>query len=72
MPITGTVDEANARIDLFIDYVPNPGTQTYATVFRRVGDINAPDEYVRGLFGTDLLGEQAYVSDHEAPLDRQI
>lgn len=72
MPLTGTVDAANARIDLFVDWTPNVGTQTSSTLYRRVGDINAESEYVRGLFGTTLLGEQAYVSDHEAPLDRQI
>lgn len=72
MPVTGTVDAANARIDLFVDYTTVPGTQLFATLYRRVGDINAPDEYVRGLYGTTLLGEQAYVSDHEAPLDRPV
>jgi hypothetical protein len=72
MPLTGTVDNANARIDLFVDFVPTPGTQTTATLFRRTGDANAPNEYVRDLFGALLLGEQAYVSDHEAALDREI
>lgn len=72
MPMTGTVDAANARVDLFVDYAAEPGTQTFATVFRRVGSLSAPDEYVRGLFGSTLLGEQAYVSDHEAPLDAQL
>lgn len=72
MPLTGTVDAANARIDLFIDWVATAGTQTTGTLFRRVGDPNAQDEYVRGHFGSALLGQQAYVSDHEAPLDRQI
>lgn len=72
MPLTGTVDAANARIDLFIDWVATAGTQLTGTLFRRVGDPNATDEYVRGHFGSALLGQQAYVSDHEAPLDRQI
>lgn len=72
MPLTGTVDAAKARIDLFIDWVATAGTQLTGTLFRRVGDPNAQDEYVRGHFGSLLLGQQAYVSDHEAPLDRQI
>lgn len=72
MAMTGSVDEANARIDLVIDWVPVAGTQLVGTVYRRVGDYNAPDEYVRGLYSGDLLGEQAYVSDHEAPLDKPI
>lgn len=72
MPMTGTVDAANARIDLFVDYTTEPGTQTVVTVTRRVGHVNAPDEYVRGAFGTTMLGEQIYLSDHEAPLDAQI
>lgn len=72
MPLTGTVDAANARIDLFIDWVATAGTQTTGTLFRRVGGPDATDEYVRGHFGSALLGQQAYVSDHEAPLDRQI
>jgi len=72
MPLTGTVDAANARVDLFVDWTATPGTQTTSTIVRRVGNSNAPDEYVRGLFGTTLLGEQAYVSDHEAPLDEPI
>jgi hypothetical protein len=72
MGMSGTVDVANARIDLFVDWTPTPGTQTSSTVVRRVGNANAPDEYVRGLFGTTLLGEQAYLSDHEAPLDEPI
>lgn len=72
MPMTGTVDAANARIDLFVDYTTEPGTQTVVTVTRRVGHVNAPDEYVRGAFGTTMLGEQLYLSDHEAPLDAQV
>lgn len=72
MPMTGTVNGPNARIDLFVDYTTEPGTQTVVTVTRRVGHLGAPDEYVRGAFGTTLLGEQIYVSDHEAPLDTQI
>jgi hypothetical protein len=72
MAITATVDAANARVDLFVDWTPVAGTQTVSSLFRRVGGFNAPDEYVRGLFGTTLLGEQAYVSDHEAPLDKEI
>lgn len=72
MPLTGTVDADNARVDLFVDFTAEAGTQTSASLFRRIGDVNAPDQYVRGLFGTTLLGEQAYVSDHEAPLDAQI
>lgn len=72
MPLTGTVDAANARVDLFVDWVATPGTQTSGTVFRRVGSQTAENEYVRGLFGSALLGQQAYVSDHEAPLDKQV
>ena len=72
MPLTGTVDAANARVDLFVDFTATVGTQVTATLYRRVGDINAENEYVRGLFDGLLLGEQAYVSDHEAPLDKQI
>lgn len=72
MPLTGTVNAANARIDLFVDYTTEAGTQTFATMIRHVGSLTAPGEYVRGLFGTTLLGEQAYVSDHEAPLDAQV
>lgn len=72
MPITGTADAANARIDLFVDYTATAGTQTTATVYRRVGNVNADNEYVRGLYAWDLLGEQAYLSDTEAPLDQQI
>jgi len=72
MAMTGTVDAANARIDLFVDFTGSPGTQTFATLYRRVGHVNADSEIVRGLFGSTLLGEQAYVSDHEAPLDAQI
>lgn len=72
MPLTGTVDVANARIDLFIDWVATPGTQLTGTLLRRVGGPEADNEYVRGHFGSTLLGQQAYVSDHEAPLDEQI
>ncbi|HEX5705621.1 MAG TPA: hypothetical protein VFX97_20635 [Pyrinomonadaceae bacterium] len=72
MPLTGTVDVANARIDLFIDWTATAGTQTSGTLHRRVGGPDADNEYVRGHFGSSLLGEQAYVSDHEAPLDEQI
>lgn len=72
MPLTATVDADNARVDLFVNWAPEAGSQTVGTLTRRVGHANAPDEYVRGLFGTTLLGEQAYVSDHEAPLDAQI
>lgn len=72
MPITATVDAANARIDVFIDYTSVPGSQTAGTLFRRVGSSTATLEPVRGLFGTAFLGEQGYVSDHEAPLDREI
>lgn len=72
MPMTGTVDAANARVDLFVDFSTEPGVHSFATVFRRIGHVNADSEYVRGLFGSTLLGEQAYVSDHEAPLDAQI
>jgi hypothetical protein len=72
MALTATVDNANARVDLFVDWTAEPGAQTIGTITRRVGDVNAPDEYVRGSFGAPLLGEQAYVSDHEAPLDRPL
>lgn len=72
MPLTGTVDVANARIDLFVDWVATAGTQLNGTLFRRVGGPTESNEYVRGLFGSSLLGQQAYVSDHEAPLDKQI
>lgn len=72
MPLTGTVDATNARIDLFVDWVATAGTQLTGSVFRRVGGPTATNEYVRGLYGSALLGQQAYVSDHEAPLDEQI
>lgn len=72
MPMTGSVDVANARVDLFVDYSTEVGTHTSATVTRRVGHLNAEPEYVRGLFGATLLGEQGYLSDHEAPLDEQL
>lgn len=72
MPLTGTVDAVNARVDLFVDWVATAGTQTSGTLFRRVGSPTAENEYVRGLFGSELLGQQAYVSDHEAPLDHQV
>lgn len=72
MPLTGTVNDANARVDLFVDWTAVAGTQTSSTLYRRVGGADAEPEYVRGLFGTALLGEQAYVSDHEAPLDKQL
>lgn len=70
--MTGTVDAANARIDLFIDFVAAPGSQTSATLVRRVGSATAPDEYVRGLTAALLLGQRAYVSDHEARLDTPV
>lgn len=72
MPLTGTVDVANARVDLFVDWVATAGTQTSGSVFRRVGSPTAENEYVRGFWGSSLLGQQAYLSDHEAPLDEQI
>lgn len=72
MPLTGTVDAANARIDLFVDWVATAGTQTSGTLFRRVGSPTAANQYVRGLYGSSLLGQQAYVSDHEAVLDEQV
>ena len=72
MPLTGTVDAANARIDLFVDYTTEVGTTTDATIYRRVGSPTADIEYVRGMFGSTLLGEQGYASDHEAPLDAQV
>jgi hypothetical protein len=72
MPLTGTVDAANARVDLFIDYTTELGTFNFGTLYRRVGAVDAELEFVRGFFGTALLGGQAYVSDHEAPLDVQV
>lgn len=72
MAMTGTVDAANARIDLFIDWTPVAGTQLTGSLFRRVGSLDAPDEYVRALYQGELLGEQWYASDHEAPLDQQV
>jgi hypothetical protein len=66
------VDTVNARIDLFVDWVATAGTQTSGTLWRRVGSPDAGLQYVRGLYGSSLLGEQAYVSDHEAPLDEQV
>lgn len=72
MALTGTVDAANARIDLFVDWTSVAGVQTDSTLYRHVGSPTATEEYVRGLFGTSLLGEQAYVSDHEAALDEAI
>lgn len=72
MPLTGAVDAANARVDLFVDYTTEVGTTTDATIYRRVGSPTADIEYVRGMFGSSLLGEQGYASDHEAPLDAQL
>lgn len=72
MPLTATVDAANARVELVVDFTDQTGTQTYATLYRRVGSATAPREYVRGLYGTGLLGEQKYVTDTEAPLDRAV
>lgn len=72
MTLTGMVNAANARIDLFVDWTSVAGTQLTGSLFRRVGGPSAELEYVRGLFGTSLLGEQFYVSDHEAPFDQQI
>lgn len=69
MPLTGAVDNANARIDLFVDYAAETGTHTTATLLRHEGSATADGIAVRGLDGGLLLGEQAYVSDHEAPLD---
>lgn len=69
MPLTGSVDTANARTDLFVDYSTETGTHTSATMTRHVGALTAAGEYVRDLTDELLLGEQAYVSDHEAPLD---
>lgn len=72
MPLTGTVDAANARIDLYVDYVAVPGSQARATLTRHVGAPDAPAEYVRGLTDALLLGQRAYVSDHEARLDEPV
>lgn len=69
MPLTGTVDADNARVDLFVDYTTEFGSFDFGSVYRRVGSPDAPLEMVRGLFQGIMLGEQAYVSDHEAPLD---
>lgn len=71
MPITATVDTANAGVQLFIDYATETGTHTTATLYRHVGALTADGENVRGVTIT-LLAEQAYVFDHEAPLDQQI
>lgn len=72
MPLTGTVDAANAAIHLHVDYTTEAGSQTTATLARHVDAVDAPGEYVRGLFNADLLGEEAFVTDTEMPLDRQI
>ena len=72
MPLTGSVDTANARVDLFADYATETGTHVSAVMTRHVGSLAADGEYVRGLSGALLLGEQAYVSDHEAPLDVDV
>jgi hypothetical protein len=72
MPLTGTVDAANARIDLFVDFTATPGSQVRATLTRHVGSLTAPGEYVRGLDDALLLGQKAYVSDHEARLDEPV
>lgn len=72
MPLTGTVDADSARIDLFVDYVAVPGSQTSATLTRHIGSLSAPGEYVRGLTNALLLGQRAYVSDHEARLDEPV
>ena len=72
MTLIGTVDAVNARIDLFVDWTTVSGVQLNGTLWRHVGSLSNPEQYVRGLYGSALLGEQAYVSDHEAPLDEQI
>src|ERR1051325_11605183 len=72
MPMTGTVDAANASIDLYVDYVATPGSQTRATLTRHTGAPDAPAEYVRGLTDELLLGQRAYVTDHEARLDHPV
>lgn len=72
MPMTGTVDAANASIDLYVDYVATPGSQTRATLTRHTGAPDAPAEYVRGLTDELLLGQRAYVTDHEARLDEPV
>lgn len=72
MGMTVTVDAANAGARIFIDWSAEAGEQRFGTLFRIVDDINNEQVPVRGLFGTQLLGEQAYVFDHEAPLDRNV
>lgn len=72
MPLTGTVDVPNASIHLHVDYTGTVGTQINARVFRMVGTAAAPREYVRGMYFEDLLGEEAYLTDTEAPLDTEI
>ena len=72
MPLTGSVDNANARIDLFVDYATETGTHVSATLLRHEGSATADGIVVRGLDDALLLGEQAYVSDHEAPLDVDV
>lgn len=72
MTFTGVVNAANARIDFTLDWTTIAGVQTASTVYRRVGAVDAPNEYVRAQFGTALLGEQSVFSDHEAPLDVQL
>lgn len=72
MPLTGSVDTANALIKLFVNYSTETGTHTTATMTRHVGALTADGEYVRDLTNELLLGEQAYVTDHEAPLDAAV
>lgn len=69
MPLTGSVDTANASVHLFVNYATETGTHTTATLTRHVSSLAAAGEYVRDLTNELLLGEQTYVTDHEAPLD---
>lgn len=71
MPITATVDNPNAGVQLFVDFSTETGTHLTATVYRHPGALTADGENVRGAT-TELLGEQAYIFDHEAPLDTAI
>jgi hypothetical protein len=71
VPITATVDTPNAGVQLFVDFATETGTHTTATVYRHVGALTATGENIRGVV-TTLLGEQAYIFDHETPLDVQV
>lgn len=67
MPMTATVDTATASVLLFVNYATEALTQSFTSIVRITPDgMRTP---VRGATNLELLGEQAYVYDFEAPLD---